>query len=345
MREIVIVVDDLYLPRAAEAEAPAPAAGFAAVPGIESAGRFGERARLPRGWREWLVCHVGRPDLAGLAPACVAAAPHAQGGQGFSASWIATPVHLSAGLTRVHLDHRGLLRLTPAEQAALAADFRRTFASADLSLLPLPSGDFLLETCGIAPVATTEPARCAGGDVAPCLPQGPAAAPLRRLTGEIEMWLHAQALNEARVQRGEPPVNALWLWGAAGRRPPPAPAAPEEPGPAFGTDAWLAGLWHLLGSACRPLPERLEDVLAQEGAQRAVLVTEAGGEVQRVNESSVAQAVARLDARFVSPALRALRRGELASVTLIVNDTRATLRRGSRLRLWRRPRAGLGSFA
>ncbi len=76
-----------------------------------------------------------------------------------------------------------------------------------------------------------------------------------------------------------------------------------------------------------------------------MLVTEAGGELQRVDESSVAEAVARLDARFVSPALRALRRGELARVTLILNDMRATLRRGSHLRLWRRRRAGLGSFA
>jgi hypothetical protein len=339
-----MVIADLYLPRPAEAEALEAAAGFAAVPGIESAGRFGERARLSCGWREWLVRHVGRADLAGLAPACVAAAPHAQGGQGFSTSWIATPVHLSAGLTRVHLDHRGLLRLRPAEQAALAADFHRTFAAAGLSLVPLPSGEFLLETSGIEPVVTAEPARCAGADVAQCLPQGPAAVPLRRLAGEIEMWLHAQALNEARLRRGEPPVNALWLWGAAGRRPPP-PAAAQNVGSAFGSDAWLAGLWHLLGGACRPLPERLEDLLAQHGAQRAVLVMEAGGELQRVNEGSVAQAVARLDARLVSPALRALRRGELTSVTLILNDARATLRRGSHLRLWRRRRAGLGSFA
>jgi len=32
-------------------------------------------------------------------------------------------------------------------------------------------------------------------------------------------------------------------------------------------------------------------------------------------------------------------------VTLIANDTRVTLRRRSHLRLWRRPRAGLRSFA
>jgi hypothetical protein len=178
-----------------------------------------------------------------------------------------------------------------------------------------------------------------------CLPRGPGAAPLQRLAGEIEMWLHAQPLNEARRQRGEPAVNALWLWGADGRRAPPPPATAQAPAAAFGSDAWLAGLWHLLGSGCRPLPQRLEQVLAHEGAERAVLAMEAGAELQRVKESSVAEAVARLDERFVSPALQALRRGELASVTLIVNDRRATLGRRARWRLWRRRRAGLGSFA
>jgi hypothetical protein len=346
VREIVMVIADLYLPPDAAAAAPELAAAFVQVPGIESAGRFGQHAALPHGWREWLVERVGRTDLSGLAPACVVGAAHRAALSDASGTWIATPVHLRAGLTRVHLDHRGLLHLPPAEQTMLAADFRRTFGASSLSLIPLSSGEFLLSAPGIAPVATVEPARCAGGDVAEVLPHGPAAAPLRRLAAEIEMWLHGQALNEARGERGEPPVSALWLWGAEGRRAWPEPrACTDGQGTAFGSDCWLQGLWHLQGSACRALPEGLEEALAaSDAASRVLLIAEAGRELQR-NEGSLAQAVARLDERFVSPALRALRRGELASVTLIVNDARATLRRGSHLRLWRRRRAGLGSFA
>ena len=339
-----MVIADLYLPRATETAAPELAATFAPLPGIETAGRFGERAHLPQGWRAWLARHVGRADLSALAPACVAGAAHPAGTHGASASWIATPVHFGAGLTRVYLDHRGLLRLPPEELAALAEDFRRSFPAPDFSLVPLASGDFLLRTAAIAPVATTEPARCAGGDVAQCLPPGPAAAPLRRLVAEIEMWLHGQALNEARRQRGELPVSALWLWGAAGGRAEPERRAAQQAAAAFGEDAWLAGLWHVRGSAVQRLPPRLEDVL-EAGSPRAVLVATAAGELQRAHGDSVAQALARLDERFVSPALRALRRGELARVTLIINDVRATLARASRLRFWRRPRAGLGSFA
>jgi hypothetical protein len=337
VREIVIVIADLYLPVTGGAIA-------GAVPGIESAGRFGERAALQHGWREWLARAVGREDLAGAAPACIAAAAAdvAPGGPLAGASgtlWIATPLQLTAGAARLYLDHRGVLRLPRAELAALAAAFQDTFAVSGCSLTPLSSGDFLLRTAGIAAVATTEPARCAGNDVAEALPRGAAAAPLRRLVAEIEMWLHGQALNEARVRRGEPPVTTLWPWGAEGRAVQPERRAGRATPRAFGADPYLSGLWHLQADVCRALPQRLEEVLADERACGVVLV------LQTDSHYTLAQALARLDERFVSPALKALRRGEVSSVTLIANDTRVTLRRRSHLRLWRRPRAGLRSFA
>jgi hypothetical protein len=58
----------------------------------------------------------------------------------------------------------------------------------------------------------------------------------------------------------------------------------------------------------------------------------------------VAAALSRLDARFVAPALQALRPGTLGAVTVIINDVRARLQRGAVRRFWRRPLAGLGGF-
>jgi len=347
VREIVIVIADLYLPHGANGTGGA-AAG--AVPGIESAGRFGERAALRHGWREWLARAVGREDLAGAAPACVAAAavdvaPGAAPAGASGTPWIATPLQLTAGAARLYLDHRGVLRLPRAELAALAAAFQDTFAVSGCSLTPLSSGDFLLRTAGIAPVATIEPARCAGNDVAEALPRGAAAAPLRRLVAEMEMWLHGQALNEARVRRGEPPVTTLWPWGAEGRAVQPGRRAGGATLRAFGADPYLGGLWHLQADVCRALPQRLQEVLEDEHTSGVVLVLEVGQELQSDGHYTLAQALARLDERFVSPALKALRRGEVSSMTLIANDTRVTLRRRSHLRLWRRPRAGLRSFA
>ena len=351
MREIVIVIADLYLPPGTSDSAAEVAAAFAQVPGLQAVGRFGTRSPLPQGWRSWLAGWAGHGELADIAPAEIAAAvldgaqrPQAQQ----TTRWIATPLELRASHLRVHLEHRGLLSLAAAEQQFLAAQFAGTLGAAGGSLAPLPSGDFLLSTPGLAAHPATEPARSAGGDVAAALPQGAAAGPLRRLVAEIEMWLHALPLNESRARRGEPPVTVLWPWGAgdpAHRSPqlPAARAAGSLP-LAFGRDAWLAGLWHLQGGGSRPLPQRLEPVLAAV-ADRAVVVAEVGRELQCSHPDTVAQAVARLDERLVLPAWHALARGELAQLTVIVGDVRVQSGRTSRLRLWRRARAGLRSFA
>jgi hypothetical protein len=346
VREIVIVIADLYLPRGTDAAAPRGAA-FAAVPGIEALARFGVRERLIHGWREWLVRWLGRADLADVAPACIAAAQlPALPGETSEAvtSWIATPVQLTAAAARVELDPRGILRLPAADLAALAADFGRTFATSGFTLAPLPCGELLLRTPGIAPVDTSEPARCSGAGVERALPRGTDAAPLRRLIAEIEMWLHNLPLNDTRRLRGEPPVTALWPWGAAGRIVRPAPGPGSGVAAAFGSDAWLEGLWRLQGSACRALPQQLQQALEADW-EKGVLLIEGGGELQRAGCGTLADALARLDARFVSPALQALRRGEIGAVTLVVNDTRVRVLRHSLLKLWRRARAGLASFA
>jgi hypothetical protein len=339
VRELVIVIADLYLPRGADAEHARAAVTAGTAPGIEYAGRFGERATLTEGWRAWLAHRIGRAELAGVAPARIAAVCVAEpGGAGAAdaTAWIATPVQLVADLTRVHLPAHGLLRLQPAELAALTASFRSAFGGSGFTLHPLPCGELLLFTAGMAPLATLEPARAAGGDLAQVLPQGRQAASLRRLGAEIEMWLHGEPLNSTRTQRGEAPVTSLWLWGSAGA--PGVPLTVPDAGVgaglgaprAFGSDAWLDGLWRIQGSACERLPPRL----SREGGERDL----------EVWVLSLAPTLAQLDARFISPAIEALRRGAADIVTLIANDTCVTLGPRSGRHFWRRARPGLRCF-
>ena len=349
MRELVIVIPDLYLPRELRG-ATREAEAFANVPGIEGVARFGTRESLRRGWRAWLPGRVGRAELAEVAPACIAAAgldaslaSGAPGTRAVPTHWIATAVHLQAGLTRVHLEHRGLLRLAAAEQARLAADFARSFGSTNCTLSPLPCGEFLLETPGIPAVATLEPARCAGGELDELMPTGSAAAPLRRLLAEIEMWLHTHTLNEARRLRGEAPLTALWPWGALGRIVRPERHTQAEMPLAFGEDAWLEGLWRLQGSTGRASPECFQEVLAA-GARESVLLVGVGGQLRSERETA-ADALARLDERFVSPALQAVRGGVVAGLTLILNDALVRVHRASLRRFWRRAVSGLTGFA
>ena len=341
-----MVIQDLYLPR----ELRGSAAEQAVLPGLEQVARFGRRVPLGGGWREWLLRRAGRSDLEGVAPACIAAAaldaacaarPAGVPDARLSVRWIASALHLRAGLRGVDLDHRGLLRLAADEQAQLSADFALAFASC--ALVPLPSGEFLLDTPGIPALAMYEPARCAGAELPELTPAGPATAPLRRLLAEIEMWLHAQPLNESRRERGAPPLSALWPWGATGRIVCPAPGAPLELPLAWGRDAWLEGLWRLQGSVVRPAPQSLEELLGAK-APAGILLVELGGEL-RGEHDTVADALGRIDARLVAPALASLRGAGLERLSVILNDACVHLQRGSLRRFWRRARGGLAGFA
>ncbi len=309
MREIVIVISDLYLP-------DTPAAAPLELPGLDQIARFGERSVLVSGWREWLARWVGRADLAQAPVSSVAAAGRAIASESL---WMATPLHLAAGLTTLHFDPRGLLRLSPAELQSLALDFQRTFH--DLSLVPLASGDFLLLQDSVPATITTDPARIVGGHVADALPRGEGASRLRRLGAEIEMWLHGHPVNLAR----ELPISTLWIWGG-GAYAPLARSAPDPLALAFGSDSYLGGLWRLCGGEPRPLPRQLDATYAGS----VVLVVETGR-----------MSLEEIDYRFVVPALEALQRRAVERVSILANDRALTLSASGRRKFWRRGRSGL----
>jgi hypothetical protein len=335
VRELVMVITDLYPPPDALAGEGEP---VPSLPGLAQAARFAERRSLPRGWRDWLARHVGRADLAPVAPANVAAAAAPPPAGPVSSQWIATPVYLQAGQSRVHLDHRGVLRLPQPLLTDLAASFARTFTDAGLELVPLRGGEFLLRATAITALETPEPERCAGAEVGAHLPRGQQAAALRRTTAELEMWLHAQASGAQ--------VNALWLWGAAGAQlEPRAARIAVHPWRAFGADAYLDGLMALEGARCEPLPRDLEASLQAGVAANLVLALRVAEELQTQMPVSFTSGVARLDERFIAPAVAALRSGRIARLTLIANDHALTLGPRSALKLWRRVRAPLTAFS
>ncbi len=334
MRELVIVIADLYLAEPFGARTVAPRA----LAGLECFARWGTREQLAHGWRAWLAAWVGRADLAGIAPARIASAVHPQLAGTPDTLWLAVPVHLSAGLARVHLAAAGLLYLHDDELSRLAEDFARAFAGSGFSLSPASSRELLLLTPGVAAVATPEPARFAGAEVNEALPRGPAAAGLRRTWTEVEMWLHALPWNQAR----EIPVTALWPWGAVGATVLPAPEAPHPGAIAFARDAYIYGLWHLCGLACQAPPADLGGVLGSGG--HAVLVVEAGSLVKDSYEGFGA-ALDEVDARYVSPAVAVLRAGGIDRLRLLANDRCLTLQRRSHWRFWRRSGGGLAGLA
>ncbi len=341
MREIVIVLSDLYLPPDLEAEGPGPApigAGAATLPAIERVTRFATTEPLTEGWRGWVARWLGLPEYAQRPVASVAAA--AQEVPAAPACWLATPLHLIEGLTRVHVDWRCLLRLERAEQDRLAADFKETFRGSGFELIGLESGEFLLIAPPLAPTQTTEPARLPRTPMAESLPGGAGAPALRRLGAEIEMWLHAHPLNIERVRRGEPSVSTLWVWGG-GQAPEVAAGARCASHAVFGSEAYVRGLCRLAGLESEPMPAEWPAV----EASHALCILSIADGLRSDAGAGLLEVLTELDRRVIAPAVEALRGGHLDRLVLLANDRCWSVRAADRWRLWRRKRAGLEALA
>jgi hypothetical protein len=59
-----------------------------------------------------------------------------------------------------------------------------------------------------------EPEEALGADLFEQLPKGEEGRRWRALINEAQVVLHNHPVNAARVARGLPPVNSVWLWGA-----------------------------------------------------------------------------------------------------------------------------------
>ena len=391
MREIVIVIADLYLPPGstevgdASYAATAQPSGFASdasaagtvgtsSPGplaLEHVARFGQRRTLDAegGWRAWLARRLGREDLANVPPAVIATAafdpwppsapleprpsaaattasaetaslaPTARSAALSSTAWFATPLHRIAGLTTLHLDRRGILHLSAADAEGFVLDFNRTFGNdptSPLHLHDVPGASLLLQAPANLMAMTTEPARALVRGLEDSMPQGTQANAFKRLSAEVEMWLHDHPLNTFRIKRGDLPVNAFWFWGGGPleSRPQRAPPHATRALRLFGADPYLPGLAGLTGGTfLNALPKVFPDVA---NTQRTVFLTQINPLLHAHPTASVFDAVAEIDRRFITPALAAIQAGAAESLTLVVNDIELTVRRHDRWKFWRR---------
>lgn len=378
VRELVVVISDLFLD-ASDVDSAARASRV--LPGLEQLARFGHACATQEGWRAWLARWLGRGDLATVAPAAIAAAMPCDGDTSDTAGtrdasmhggslWFATPVHLIASLTSLHLDYRGLLRLPPDVLKRLAQDFARVFEGSGFHLEPTSSDLFILRSRGAINARTTEPARAVAGELGASQPVGADAGVLKRLNGELEMWLHSHPINDERARRGELPLSTLWLWGGGPPLQLPSAASdPASPGPSrahpdfparvdslaapgsllssnviFASDPYVVGLCHLAGIPCRSVPERLPDLSGFPGAQRIAVVAALAPLLQANPPWTMFEALAEVDRRYIVSALSELRRGTLDRVVLVANDAQLRIERRDRLKFWRRPKSGIAAL-
>jgi hypothetical protein len=285
----------------------------------------GARRVLATGWRSHVLARCGAAQLARCAPGRLAALAAASAAD--DPVWLATPVHLDARHDHVVLGAHGILRLSDAESSDLTADFARAFPETSAALWSDEGGGLLLRGLEASDVATHDPVRWRGGDIAAALPHGAGAPAVKRMWAEIELWLHGHAVNRARAARGEPVVSALWLWGGAGEAVPPAPA----PGPwpvGFGDDPVLRGAWRWAGG-------RLEAAVSGVAVALAHTVEDADSIVVVDHTPPPTSAIGQA-AGEIAAALDALRSGRLSRVEFLANDRCFAFGRVDAWKPWRR---------
>jgi hypothetical protein len=279
----------------------------------------------------WLLAAWKVRD-AGAAPFALLA----DGGEPGDAWWLcADPCSL-----RVNLDHLLPLDathfgLTRAEADALAEGLNRHFAPAGLAFFPRHPTRWYLR-CREAVASSAPPLAVARGQRL----GKPADARLAALANEIQMVLHCDAVNAAREERGELPVNGLWLWGAGRLAPPPARAFARV----HANVPLASGLAAAAGSAALPLADGAERWLrtAPRDGVELIVLDDLRAAASYGDGAAWAGRLEALEREWFAPLAAALGAGRLGMVTLHAMGTGGALdaetTRQDLRHFWRRAR-------
>jgi hypothetical protein len=137
-------------------------------------------------------------------------------GDAGDALWLsADPAWVQPELNGARLLACGNLGLRLEESMALVNALAETFEAEGMKLLVGDSQHWQLRLPTYVDVPSfPEPEEALGADLFEQLPKGEEGRRWRALINEAQVVLHNHPVNAARVARGLPPVNSVWLWGA-----------------------------------------------------------------------------------------------------------------------------------
>ena len=226
------------------------------------------------------------------------------------------------------------------EAAQLRTALNEHFAGDGLHFLaPHPQRWYLrLETD--PGIKTTMLTQVIGKNIHHFLPQGPDELRWHGILNEIQMLLHAHPVNEAREQRGEWPINGLWLWGGG------YAAALNSPLGKMLTDSALAAAFAFNAQMPHgPLPDGCDtewiERCFESGQSTAYIVWNGLGMALEYGDlASWCKSVQQFEQRCAYPLWQALRTGMIDKITLEVpqekSPGRYVLTRRDSRKFWRR---------
>ncbi|HKK05146.1 MAG TPA: hypothetical protein VKA50_04790 [Gammaproteobacteria bacterium] len=259
------------------------------------------------------------------------------GGEPDARWWLrADPVYLQADTDSAVLLAHDELRLTPAEAAQLAGEIQAVFGEDGWQLQALHPARWYLTLPAAPRLRTHALGEVLGRNVRPFLPAGEDGRLWHRHLNEIQMLLHASAVNAEREASGRLPVNSLWFWG--GGTLPPKPAGRRSSWAGVWADEPLAqGLAALSGATFSALPSDGQDWLRGESVpgEHLLYVDDLRAPAASADPFEWVGALEAVQARWLVPLHRALQTGRLAELVLLAGDGGCyRVRRGGRWRSW-----------
>jgi len=240
------------------------------------------------------------------------------------------PVHLALARTHMVLGDPRNLRLDDADARALFDAAKPYFDEVGKTLLYGDANTWFMRADDWRTLRTASPDAAIGENLADWMPDGPAKREFRKLQNEVQMLWHAQAVNEAREQRGLVPVNSFWMWGGSEGTPPALPELAE-----IACLPWLSVLATpaLHGADAAAVLARPHDTIAVLGA-----ALPSGKEA---DWSAWLMHMQQLEQQWFAPLLDALRGGRIGALDLVLTSrTHAvtyTITKGALRKFWRSP--------
>jgi hypothetical protein len=247
-------------------------------------------------------------------------------------------VHLRLEGGRLVLADSGTFSLSQQEADSLTDSLNAHFSADGLSLYPLRPDRWYLRAETAPALETTGLAAAAGRSIDTLLPRGGDAQIWRTRLNEMQMLLHGHAVNEARENAGELPINSVWPWG--GGRLSDEVAAPFDA--LWSRDPFAAGLAQAAHIATRNLSEGAAGMLRDSASEGNTLIVldQLRGAARYGDAHGWHEALQQLECDWFAPLLAALRQERIGMLTLHAlgpaGALAAEVTRGDLRRFWRR---------
>ncbi|MFN4292478.1 MAG: hypothetical protein ACK4E7_16605 [Permianibacter sp.] len=243
-------------------------------------------------------------------------------------AWLfAAPVWLRPEHAGIYLLGSRPLQMSADDAAACCAELNGWLGQDGMQLYPVTPSRWLLALPEAPALQWTALVDAIGCDLRHVAAQGEGSLRWQARLTEWQMLLNQSPLNQARQQRGLPPIHSLWLWGNASS-PPTSPAVPSTPLVIMAVDSLLA----------RTQPAHsLESLLQQAPTQATVIDERLHDAFVHGDIAGYQHAYAQVWRQTLAPLLAALQSHQIGALQLCPDDGFAyQLQRKSVWTFWQR---------